>query len=581
MSARVTAAASALRLAAGGELGAGEVELHLDAGGRGRGGSGRGTGAGLGGEDRVEAGASERTASTRAALGSSPGLKHRGLSASKLRARLQAEIDRGCSARPRPRWRRGARRGRRAPARARRRWPSASRGRRRAPRAWCGAGGLGLLLGEVGGQAGDRGVVAVRGRRRAGGRRGGRRRWRCRRPGHGRTARPDLAGGTGRSDRIAIVPASKQRRAAANIGPLPRACLLRPVCLLFLLAESIEASNSLAATVLVAAAACAVPKMQQSRAVRGRKPAERRRREAIDSAAASGAIARPAFSGDHERAATGPHAGAGQRIGLLGGSFDPPHAGHVHITRWALKAFGLDRVWWLVSPGNPLKPDAPADLDRRLAAARAIMRHPRVDGDRPRGAARHALHRGDAGGAEGALSGGALRLADGGGQPRELPPLGPLARDHGGGAGGRAGAAGRTSSAPGCRRRRGGSRAGGCRVARRGALPFREPPAWTLVSGRMLDLSSSELRALGVWRRCTGGHRAAGAAGRRAAAWLAAPAVRRGGGGARPSRWTAILAGVGARRADRLRAGRPRERRAGRGAARRTRGGRRRRSRRS
>ena len=46
---------------------------------------------------------------------------------------------------------------------------------------------------------------------------------------------------------------------------------------------------------------------------------------------------------------------------------------------WALKAFGLDRVWWLVSPGNPLKPDAPADLARRLAAARAIMRHPRVE----------------------------------------------------------------------------------------------------------------------------------------------------------------------------------------------------------
>ena len=56
-----------------------------------------------------------------------------------------------------------------------------------------------------------------------------------------------------------------------------------------------------------------------------------------------------------------PRLRAGQRIGLLGGSFDPPHAGHVHISRWALKAFGLDRVWWLVSPGNPLKADAPAD----------------------------------------------------------------------------------------------------------------------------------------------------------------------------------------------------------------------------
>ena len=69
---------------------------------------------------------------------------------------------------------------------------------------------------------------------------------------------------------------------------------------------------------------------------------------------------------------------AGMTVGLLGGSFDPPHAGHVHITREALKRFGLDRVWWLVSPGNPLKEHGPADLGRRMAAARAIMRHPKV-----------------------------------------------------------------------------------------------------------------------------------------------------------------------------------------------------------
>lgn len=68
----------------------------------------------------------------------------------------------------------------------------------------------------------------------------------------------------------------------------------------------------------------------------------------------------------------------GQRIGLLGGSFDPPHEGHVHITREALKRFGLDRVWWLVSPGNPLKPNGPAALSRRMLAARQIMDHPRV-----------------------------------------------------------------------------------------------------------------------------------------------------------------------------------------------------------
>lgn len=65
-------------------------------------------------------------------------------------------------------------------------------------------------------------------------------------------------------------------------------------------------------------------------------------------------------------------------VGLLGGSFDPPHAGHAHITREALKRFALDRVWWLVSPGNPLKPRGPAALERRMRAARAMIRHPRV-----------------------------------------------------------------------------------------------------------------------------------------------------------------------------------------------------------
>ncbi|MGR3291387.1 MAG: nicotinate-nucleotide adenylyltransferase [Paracoccaceae bacterium] len=67
-----------------------------------------------------------------------------------------------------------------------------------------------------------------------------------------------------------------------------------------------------------------------------------------------------------------------QTIGLLGGSFDPPHQGHVHITREALKRFELDQVWWLVSPGNPLKGDRPAPLARRMTAARTIMDHPRV-----------------------------------------------------------------------------------------------------------------------------------------------------------------------------------------------------------
>jgi len=73
-----------------------------------------------------------------------------------------------------------------------------------------------------------------------------------------------------------------------------------------------------------------------------------------------------------------PMARPGQVIGLLGGSFDPAHDGHAHITREALKRFGLDQVWWLVSPGNPLKSKGPAPMARRIAAARAVMDHPRV-----------------------------------------------------------------------------------------------------------------------------------------------------------------------------------------------------------
>lgn len=73
-----------------------------------------------------------------------------------------------------------------------------------------------------------------------------------------------------------------------------------------------------------------------------------------------------------------PIATKGMVIGLLGGSFDPAHEGHVHITREALKRMGLDQVWWLVSPGNPLKVRQPAPMADRMARARAVMRHPRV-----------------------------------------------------------------------------------------------------------------------------------------------------------------------------------------------------------
>lgn len=73
-----------------------------------------------------------------------------------------------------------------------------------------------------------------------------------------------------------------------------------------------------------------------------------------------------------------PVARPGQVVGLLGGSFDPAHDGHVHITRAALQRFHLDRVWWLVSPGNPLKARGPAPMQQRLDHARRVMQHPRV-----------------------------------------------------------------------------------------------------------------------------------------------------------------------------------------------------------
>jgi len=67
----------------------------------------------------------------------------------------------------------------------------------------------------------------------------------------------------------------------------------------------------------------------------------------------------------------------GLRIGLLGGSFDPPHAGHLAISRIALRRLRLDRLWWLVTPGNPLK-EGPGPLEARLAACRALAKHPRI-----------------------------------------------------------------------------------------------------------------------------------------------------------------------------------------------------------
>jgi nicotinate-nucleotide adenylyltransferase len=69
----------------------------------------------------------------------------------------------------------------------------------------------------------------------------------------------------------------------------------------------------------------------------------------------------------------------GLRIGLLGGSFNPPHEGHLHASETALKRLGLDYVWWLVSPQNPLKPSrGMAPLDKRVADSARLVHERKV-----------------------------------------------------------------------------------------------------------------------------------------------------------------------------------------------------------
>jgi nicotinate-nucleotide adenylyltransferase len=74
-----------------------------------------------------------------------------------------------------------------------------------------------------------------------------------------------------------------------------------------------------------------------------------------------------------------PNASPGQTIGLLGGSFNPPHAAHRMISEVALKRLGLDKVWWIVSPGNPLKKRSDtAPLAERLMLCRDVAKNPHI-----------------------------------------------------------------------------------------------------------------------------------------------------------------------------------------------------------
>lgn len=68
-----------------------------------------------------------------------------------------------------------------------------------------------------------------------------------------------------------------------------------------------------------------------------------------------------------------------QRIGLLGGSFNPAHDGHRYISLLALKRLDLDAVWWIVTPQNPLKSASEtAPFAERMAGAIKVARHPRI-----------------------------------------------------------------------------------------------------------------------------------------------------------------------------------------------------------
>ena len=74
-----------------------------------------------------------------------------------------------------------------------------------------------------------------------------------------------------------------------------------------------------------------------------------------------------------------PLVGDNDRIGIMGGSFNPPHQGHVIVARTALRRLRLDRIWWLVTPGNPLKSHGDlAPLDERIAGIRALTDDPKM-----------------------------------------------------------------------------------------------------------------------------------------------------------------------------------------------------------
>ncbi len=193
-----------------------------------------------------------------------------------------------------------------------------------------------------------------------------------------------------------------------------------------------------------------------------------------------------------------PDAPPGYRIGLLGGSFDPPHEGHLHITRQALRRFRFNRVWWLVSPGNPLKARGPAPMARRLAACRALIDDDRIVatgveaelGTRYTADTLAALRRLHPGlrftwlmGADNLMT---FHLWEDWRWIMETVPVGVIARP---------GAAAKARLAPAARAFR-RHRLKGAEAAR---LSHARAPAWALVTGATSPASSTAIRERGEW----------------------------------------------------------------------------------
>jgi nicotinate-nucleotide adenylyltransferase len=203
-----------------------------------------------------------------------------------------------------------------------------------------------------------------------------------------------------------------------------------------------------------------------------------------------------------------PSAGPGQAIGLLGGSFDPPHMAHRMISEAVLKRLGLDKIWWVVSPGNPLKRGVgAAPLAERMALCRSVAKNPQIvvtdfekDLQTPYSASTLAFLKARNPLVRFVWVMGADNLAsfDRWWRWREIFTMVPIA----------------VVDRPGWRMKALASKAARTFAAARvpeadvADLVLRPPPAWTLLSGRLSPISSTALRrragAADIAKRGTG-----------------------------------------------------------------------------